>query len=132
MPKTRIVTINAGGYTAIRATIPAHYMRIEQNAATKSKALMYKRRNLTDHRIAANQVVTFTDPITLETGKGIDLIGHGRSGILGKPPNYAGIGYPVETAVSATDSGGGDIVAYVKASDDASFDVFVIESESEL
>lgn len=107
----RSVNIPAGaGYVSIRATIPAHYVKIYEQA-TRSLALDYTLPN-----------DSFAQVYTTKAGDAIELVGHGRSGILGMSPDYAAVGSPVL----------GDIYLKLRTTAGAGTDVIVLESESEL
>ena len=126
MSKQRIVTLDgAASFTVIRATMPCHSMRVYQDGV-RDTDFVYKKGD-----------DGFVEEYTTQAGDAIQLIGHGRSGILGRPPEYNGynailaIQEPPEVAPGVGDSGGGDIVLYIKAADDSTPDVVVVESESE-
>lgn len=125
-----IVTLGGGAsYTIIRARGTFHTLKVYQDG-TRNTAFEYKRKNdgTTDG---------FTVVFTTQAGDPITLVGHGRSGIIGRPPNYNGynalLGYnePQDAAASASDTGGGDIVLYIKAADDSTPDVTLVWSENE-
>jgi hypothetical protein len=127
MSEQRLVAVAAGaGFTNIRATIACHYLRALENI-DRTKALEYKRAD-----------DGFTATYTIKAGDSIELIGHGRSGILGRPPGYGGTSrstgllIPPNTAPAAGDSGGGDIVLKVRDAAGAAFNLIVTESENEL
>lgn len=121
--KQRIITLAAGaGFTNIRATIAAHVMVIKENG---------ERSNKLDYLLKSTNFDP-TQIFTTGVGEEIKIIGHGRSGIVGRPPNYNGVGYPDETAVASDDSGGGDIVVKVRNNGGTAIEVIVHESVSEL
>ena len=122
MAKQRLVLLDGGSdFTLIRASIPAHAMKVYQDGA-RDKVLVYK-----------TPFDDFDATYTCKAGDPIQLVGHGRSGILAKPPNYAGENQPPLTAPAAGDSGGGRVALQVKFSDDADDTyVVVVESENEL
>lgn len=127
MSKQRIVTLSGGAdYTIIRASMPCHTLRVYQDGV-RDTAFIYKKSD-----------DGFVEEYTTQAGDQVQVLGHGRSGIIGRPPGYNGwnsiLGYaePVTTAPATGDSGGGDIILYIKSDDGSSPDVVVVESESEL
>ena len=120
MPKQRLITTNPGGYTAIRATTAVHYLKVYKDG-DRDTALMYKEKS--DGFIAE-----YTTAVT----DAVEQIGHGRSGLIGRPPNYNAEDTPLLVAPAADDSGGGDVILYVKMSDDSAKDIVIYESENEL
>lgn len=119
MAKQRVVTLSGGAsYTNIRASIPCHSIRVYQDGA-RDKTLVYQ-----------TVVDSFADDYTTKAGDAIQQVGHGSHGILGRPPFYSNASTPGNTAAGTGDSGGGDIVLKVKASDNSTPDVIVIEDES--
>ena len=127
------LTLDGGGdgsdYTIIRAKTVTHTLKVYQDGA-RTKAFEYKRKD-------DGTPDGFTTVFTTQAGDPIALIGHGRSGLLGRPPGYCGtnpvtgLSEPVDTAAGTGDSGGGDPVLYIKAADGSTPVVQVIESESE-
>src|SRR5262245_53290345 len=124
MPKRKRVQLNGSSYTIIRASIPCHSMVVYEDA-TRAKVFNYKIKK-------DSTADGFTTVFTTKAGDAITLLGPGRSGILGKPPNFVAEGQPATVAQAQGDSGGGEQVLLVKTSDDASVYVIVEESESEL
>jgi hypothetical protein len=124
MPRETLVNLGgAAGFTTIRATLALHTLKVYQDGA-RDTAFTYKRKD-------DGSTDGFTVEFTTQAGDPITLIGHGHGGIIGRPPNYNGVGYPVDTAADTDDSGGGDAVLMLKATDDSTPDVVVIENESE-
>lgn len=120
----------AAGFTTIRAKIPCHSLKVYQDGA-RNKAFIYKRKDDgTDDGFQIEFTTQAGDPIT--------ILGHGRSGIIGRPPNYNGYNHilghnePQEVASGVDDTGGGDVILMIKASDDSTPDVVVNESVNEL
>lgn len=111
MPIQRQVTIAAGaGYTNILATMPCHYLKVIENG-DRTHGLTYK---VPEDSFAATFVT--------KAGDTIERIGHGRSGILGRPPNYNASGVPAT----------GDILLKITSTDAAGCVVDITESENEL
>lgn len=123
MAKQRVVTLNGGGdgsaFTNIRASIPCHVLRVYQDGQ-RNVQFVYKRKE-----------DNFTEEYTTDQGDIINILGHGRSGIIGRAPSYSAAGTPPTTAAAVGDSGGGDIILKIKALTTATPDVVVYESESE-
>lgn len=112
MAKQRKVQIAAGaGWTEILATIPAHYMKVYEEGERLSSF---------DYQWALDD---FDETFTTGPGDPIEVIGHGRSGIIARPPNYNGVGHPAtgDTALKIRDTTGTGLMY-----------VIVYESESEL
>lgn len=114
MAKQRQVTLTAGaGFTDVLATIALHYLKIWANGDRNSVAIEYK---LPDDAFAT----TYTTDASM--GDVIERIGHGREGILGRPPNYNASGVPAT----------GDVIIQLHAADNSAMVVNVYESESQL
>lgn len=127
MPKQRIVSVAAGaGFTNIRASIACHYLRVQEDG-DRSLNIEYKRAD-----------DDFDQVYTTKAGDVIEVLGHGRSGLIGRPPGYCGTSratndlLPPNTAEASDDSGGGDIILKVRDADSSAFDLQVYESENEL
>lgn len=111
MAVQRLVVISSGvGYTNILATIPGHYLKIYEQG-DRALAFNYK---LPDD--------AFVSVYTSKAGDVIERIGHGRSGILGRPPNYNASGIPAT----------GDVLIQINTVSGTGTTVVVVESESEL
>lgn len=118
MPAQRLVPLNGASFTNIRASIPCHMMRVFLDG-TRNVALVYQ--------LARDN---FATTYTSDTGDILVQFGPGQQSILGRPPSYNASGVPANTAAATGDSGGGDIVMKVKASDASSPSVEVYESEN--
>ena len=111
MPKQRVVNIPAGAaYVSIRATLPAHYTKVYENGE-RLKDLEYR---LPDDN--------FVQVYRTVEGDVIELIGHGRSGILGRPPDFNASAQPSV----------GDVILHLRTQDATETNVTVYESENEL
>ena len=114
MPVQRAATIAAGaGFTAVRATIPVHYLKVYRNADRNAAAIEYQ---LPDDAFAT----TYTTDAS--SGDIIELLGHGRSGLLGVPPGFNAVGAPAL----------GTELIRLRSADSAEITVTVYESESDL
>lgn len=126
MPKRRLLTTPSSGYTNIRASIACHTLRVYKSGDRDTK-LTYKLKN--DGTVDGFTTEFVTDDTDSEPNI-VTLRGNGFSGILGRPPNYAGTGRPTATAASSGDSGGGDVILMVKAASGA-VDLIIEEDESQ-
>ena len=125
MPRERLVPLDGGSdFTTIRASMPCHSLKVYQDG-TRDKSFVYKRK-------ADGTEDGFSVEFTTQAGDPIVLLGAGRSGILGRPPSYDAKDVPVDTAATTGDSGCGDPILMIKASDDSTPNITIIESESEL
>lgn len=109
MAKQRKVTVAAGpGYTDILATIPSHSVQIWPDGDRNVAAINYK---LPDDNFTAVYTTDFS------IGDVIQLVGPGRSGLLGIPAAFSASSQVATTLIK------------VKFSDDVSRDVIVYEDE---
>lgn len=111
MPKQRSQDIAAGaGFTNIVATICLHYLKVYENG-DRTKALDYQTPD-----------DAFTTTFTTKAGDVIERIGHGRSGMLGRPAGFTAYQDPAT----------GDTILKVRTNDASGTTVTIIESENEL
>jgi hypothetical protein len=114
MPKQYQVTIAAGAdFTPIRATTPCHYVIIWLDGDRSLVALEYQ---LPDDDFATTYT---TDEVA---GDPIIRLGHGKSGLIGRPPGYNASGQPAL----------GTNMVQIRAADGSEVVVNVIESENQL
>ena len=111
MPKQSTVAVAAGAsFTSIRASIALHSLKVYEDGE-RTHLIEYQRKD-----------DSFATTYTAAAGDIIQIIGHGKSGLLGRPPGYNASGIPAQ----------GDIVLKVRDQSGSAINVIVEESENQL